>query len=500
MSPRRRHRMRRKSGWRQFVHRHRRLLRFFLFLVSWSLCSLWGLPESANWLNENAEEAAQAMEATVVVFSNPIFGPDHVFLSLSLQFLAESEGISEDHLREIVAAAANVTERGKDEIFDDWLTRVQDLASLLLGLSKIESSYCRNIGGGSALEELEKRGDRAEDEGSDTSYWESNIRALNQIASQLRINVEDIPGSIGAGAISCFQMMPSSWLAYGGGDYRFSFQAAMNSARYLKAHGYPDSIETAVLSYNPNAGQEYVDDVLAARVIWQAPVTTAGIEPPLRLNVITFTMVYSEFLAWYIGDYQTAALGETGPFADFVNPYPGSHPTSYFWKDPVYAYNPAGSIKTNPNGDPIILILHPGQDLGGISGGQIVAAHPGRVTFARYLCPNSSDTLCIKTSDPALAAKWWISGVTVIIRGDLVLPDSSTTPVCTGYGHGRMGSLNVGVGDTVTAGQKIMDAGTTGFSTGVHLHFFVKIGGSGDFCDGGKFYNPNPYIASSEGG
>jgi hypothetical protein len=425
------------------------------------------------------------MEASRIVLLTPIFGPDHVFLSLRLQDLAESEGIDEDHLREIVAGAANVTIRGEEETFDDWLIRVYDLSALLLGLSKVESSYCKNIGGGIALEELEKRVEAAEAKGESTTYWEANIRALRRIASQLRVNVNSIPGSIGAGAISCFQLMPTSWLTYGGGDYRFSFQAAMNSARYLIAHGFPDDIERAVLSYNPNAGQPYVDSVMAARLIWQFTVTTAAIEPPVPLNVLTFAMVYSEFLAWYIGDYQIAAFGEVGPFAEFVNPYPGSHPTSYFWRDPVYG--------KDEDGNTVVLILHPAQDLGG-GRGPIVAAHPGRVSFARYLCPNSRDPKCEKTSDPQLAYRWWISGVTVIIRGDLELPNGSTIPVCTGYGHGKLGSLEVGVGDAVSAGQKIMDAGTTGLSTGVHLHFFVLIGGSGDFCDGGEFFDPNQYI------
>lgn len=493
MSPRRRRTKRRKSGRGQ---RFRRLLLFVLiFVVGNAICNLWALPEAGNWLKENAEESAMAMESTAIVLLTPIFGPDHVFLSLGLQNLAGREGISKDHLREIVAAAANVTIRGEEETFEEWLVRVYDLAALLFGVSKVESSYCKNIGGGVAYKEVEKRIERIEEElaeeGKDDSpglsWWKSNLTALEQIASELRVGVKSIPGSIGAGAISCFQLMPVNWLRYGGGDYEYSFQAAMNSARYLKAHGYPDEVEKAVLSYNPNAEQPYVDDVLAGRAIWQFPVTTAAIEPPVKLNVLTFAMVFTEFLAWYTGDYQVAAFGEIGPFAVFVHPYPGSHPVSYFWKQPVFVWDSA-------RGEMVWVIDHPGQDWGGISEGPIVAAHPGRVTFRRYLCPNSYDPKCKNDSDPSLAAKWWISGVTVIIRGDLELPDGSQTPVCTGYGHGKLGSLDVSVGEIVSAGQKLMDAGTTGSSSGIHLHFFVIIGGSGDFCDGGKFFDPNQYV------
>ncbi|MBG9368474.1 M23 family metallopeptidase [Corynebacterium diphtheriae bv. gravis] len=50
----------------------------------------------------------------------------------------------------------------------------------------------------------------------------------------------------------------------------------------------------------------------------------------------------------------------------------------------------------------------------------------------------------------------------------------------TVYGH--METLNVAVGETVTAGQQIAGMGTRGFSTGVHLHFEVHPGG-GDAVD-----------------
>ena len=45
------------------------------------------------------------------------------------------------------------------------------------------------------------------------------------------------------------------------------------------------------------------------------------------------------------------------------------------------------------------------------------------------------------------------------------------------YGH--METLDVAVGQTVTAGQKIADMGNRGFSTGSHLHFEIHPGGHG---------------------
>ncbi len=47
--------------------------------------------------------------------------------------------------------------------------------------------------------------------------------------------------------------------------------------------------------------------------------------------------------------------------------------------------------------------------------------------------------------------------------------------VMTTYGH--MQTLDVSVGDRVTAGQKIAGMGSLGFSTGPHLHFEVEVDG-----------------------
>lgn len=119
---------------------------------------------------------------------------------------------------------------------------------------------------------------------------------------------------------------------------------------------------------------------------------------------------------------------------------------AYTWPAPGY------TTITSPYGmryHPILKVrkLHTGIDIGAPSGASIVAADSGKVIFAG-----------------------WSGGygqATIIDHGG---------GISTLYGH--QSKILVSVGQSVTKGQVIGKVGSTGWSTGPHLHFEVRQNGS----------------------
>lgn len=93
--------------------------------------------------------------------------------------------------------------------------------------------------------------------------------------------------------------------------------------------------------------------------------------------------------------------------------------------------------------------LHPGIDIGAPSGSAIVAAGAGRVISAG-----------------------WRGGY-----GNTIIIDHGNG-VTTLYAHQRSGGIKVSVGQHVKAGQRIGTVGSTGNSTGPHLHWEVRVNGT----------------------
>jgi murein DD-endopeptidase MepM/ murein hydrolase activator NlpD len=92
---------------------------------------------------------------------------------------------------------------------------------------------------------------------------------------------------------------------------------------------------------------------------------------------------------------------------------------------------------------------HQGTDIGASCNSPIYAASTGKVIYAG-----------------------WNGGY-----GNFTLIDHGGG-ITTGYGHQVNGGIRVSVGQVVTVGQQIGRVGTTGASTGCHLHFEVRINGS----------------------
>lgn len=126
----------------------------------------------------------------------------------------------------------------------------------------------------------------------------------------------------------------------------------------------------------------------------------------------------------------------------------------FLWPAPGY------TTITSPFGTRVHPILHTvkthtGLDIGAPYGANAVAANAGIVTSSSYLGA----------------------------YGNCVIIDHGGG-ICTLYAHGS--ELIANVGDRVERGQVVMKVGSTGMSTGPHLHFGVTVNG--------KYVDPLPYL------
>ncbi|MCJ1701568.1 peptidoglycan DD-metalloendopeptidase family protein [Rathayibacter festucae] len=109
-------------------------------------------------------------------------------------------------------------------------------------------------------------------------------------------------------------------------------------------------------------------------------------------------------------------------------------------------FGPRGSLST---GGGSTSSYHRGTDIAGGCGIPIFAAHSGTVTYAGWFGTYGN----------------WIE----ISNGD---------GISTGYAHIMPGGIYVSVGQRVEAGQQIAAVGTTGASTGCHLHYETRVNGT----------------------
>ncbi|OOB89172.1 M23 family metallopeptidase, partial [Rathayibacter sp. VKM Ac-2630] len=131
------------------------------------------------------------------------------------------------------------------------------------------------------------------------------------------------------------------------------------------------------------------------------------------------------------------------------------------WVEPVNGritgtFGPRSSLST---GGGSTSSYHRGTDLAAPCGTPIFAAHSGTVTYAGVFGTYGN----------------WIE----INHGE---------GVSTGYAHIIAGGIYVRVGERVEAGQQIAAVGSTGASTGCHLHYETRVNGSA--------VNAQPFMAA----
>lgn len=131
--------------------------------------------------------------------------------------------------------------------------------------------------------------------------------------------------------------------------------------------------------------------------------------------------------------------------------------TSGGWSAPVAGMNITSGFGGREDPTGISGSFHDGIDFGGASGTPIMAARSGEVVSANY---------------------GGMAGNHVVIKHD--------NGYYSYYLH--MSSLSVAAGQSVSAGQTLGGMGTTGNSTGVHLHFSIST------SLWGGFVNPAPFL------
>ncbi|MCC4268051.1 M23 family metallopeptidase [Microbacterium schleiferi] len=171
-----------------------------------------------------------------------------------------------------------------------------------------------------------------------------------------------------------------------------------------------------------------------------------------------------EPVAERILDALTGATGAAGPAAAPLAAGPVAESSRVVFPLPEGTW-----VLTSPFGPRIHPItgepsFHTGTDFAAPDGTPILAAADGTVTVAEFSGGY---------------------GGLIVIEHQI---DGAT--VATAYAHMWQSGIHVSTGDRVTAGQHIGDVGSSGNSTGPHLHFEVRPGGtSGEAVDAAKWLN-----------
>jgi murein DD-endopeptidase MepM/ murein hydrolase activator NlpD len=191
----------------------------------------------------------------------------------------------------------------------------------------------------------------------------------------------------------------------------------------------------------------------------------------------------------------TSTMGAMQLFFPTVIPAPGAeyrpplYPTPWALSPYDHFYFAAPVAATYP-GDPITDylyggiffgpdVVHTGVDIPSPRGAEVLAAGPGTVVWVGYGLYSGELN---NRNDPY--------GMAVAIRHDFGYHDQ---PLYTVYAH--MQEIDVTMGQWVDTGTVVGHVGSTGMTTGPHLHFEVRLG-ENDFW---KTRNPELWISPPQG-
>lgn len=249
------------------------------------------------------------------------------------------------------------------------------------------------------------------------------------------------------GAEGLSQFMPGTWQTWGKDDDGNGRISPYDPGDAIMAQGrYDCALAKQVQGYKDRgqASGETLDLTLAAYNAGPGAVQQYGGIPPY-----TETQNYVIRIKSLIAKYESVddPPGKLPPGKQMAMPLAGNPPVTspYGWR-----MHPTLGVRK----------LHTGIDFGVAAGTPVLAARDGVVTFAG-----------------------WSTGYgnrVVISHGTIDGNQISTT-----YNH-MLEGLNVKVGDKVKVGQRVGPVGSTGYSTGAHLHFEVMRNGT--------YVDPAPWL------
>ncbi len=216
------------------------------------------------------------------------------------------------------------------------------------------------------------------------------------------------------------------------------------------------SLEEAYDSYSNSKGYSYDDMYFAYTLIseYYSNINSLGSDVNLNLNGIPY-----DGFAWPV------EITAENPGTNVIN--------TLFGLTPAYGSSHTGIDISSGN------LRYKEGNL--TKGPKILAAHDGVVTAVSNTATSDS------VYDSSTGQFTYISPYNFV---NIRTQDGTYT---TQYGH--LSEINVKVGDTVKRGQVIGRMGTTGYSTGVHLHFEI-IDSTGERLDPLNYYITDPEYGS----